>query len=402
VCGPAPGEPGGFVVYAGIHRFREEIPAMNHTDLAAALAVRDLTDPTAGPHAMQLVVDAIETALGGAWRIPVRRSPGPRVVPVADNYDRLRYPPDAVTRERRYTHYVGDGRMLRAHTTAHIPSLLSTVDTELLLSVPGICYRRDVIDRQHVGQPHQLDLWRIRPAGPPLGPVDLDQMIGLVVGAVRPGSTWHAVASRHPYTVEGREIDVDGASGPVEIGECGLAHPELLRDAGLPAGASGLAMGLGLDRLVMLAKGIPDIRLLRATDPRIAGQLTDLAPYLPVSAMPPTVRDLSLAVAADLDPELLGDRVRAILGSDADAVEVVEVLAATPCAELPAAARDRMGMSEGQQNLLVRLTLRHPSHTLTAAEANRLRDRVYAGLHAGTRHEWAAQSTPSSTSVSSA
>jgi phenylalanyl-tRNA synthetase alpha chain len=28
-----------------------------------------------------------------------------------------------------------------------------------------MCYRRDVIDRHHVGEPHQIDLRRIRSAG---------------------------------------------------------------------------------------------------------------------------------------------------------------------------------------------------------------------------------------------
>ena len=36
----------------------------------------------------------------------------------------------------------------------------------MLLSVPGVCYRRDAIDRHHVGEPHQLDLWRIRRPAP--------------------------------------------------------------------------------------------------------------------------------------------------------------------------------------------------------------------------------------------
>ncbi|MGH3739598.1 MAG: hypothetical protein ACRDT6_28960, partial [Micromonosporaceae bacterium] len=86
--------------------------------LAELLALRDLTDPAAGEHAMQHVVSAIETALTGAWGVPVRRDPGPRIVTVEDNYDRLRYPNDAATRDRRYSRYVGDGRMLRSHTTA--------------------------------------------------------------------------------------------------------------------------------------------------------------------------------------------------------------------------------------------------------------------------------------------
>lgn len=364
---------------------------LSSTELRRALAVRDLTDPATGPHAIQLVVDLIENALAAAWRMPVCRDPGPRIVTITDNYDRLGYPPDAVTRDRRYTHYVGDGRMLRSHTTARIPALLAALSAggDELLSVPGICYRRDAIDRQHTGHPHQHDLWRIRPAGPRLTGDNLEEMVGLVVTAVLPGRSWRTVPNPHPYTVEGREIYVADDDGEVEIGECGLAHPVLLAGAGLPPGSSGLAMGLGLDRLVMLAKGVPDIRLLRSSEPRIAAQLTDLSPYRVVSAMPPVRRDLSLAVDARLDAELLGDRVRALLGPDADAVEEVELRAETGHDDLPQPARERMGMTDGQKNVLLRLVLRHPSRSLTDGEANQLRDRVYAALHQGTRREWA-------------
>ncbi len=368
------------------------------SDIAApALARRDLTDPTTGGHAVQLVVTAAETALAGAGDIPVRHAPGPRVVRVTDNYDRLRYDRDAVTRDRRYSRYLGKGLMLRSHTTAHIPTLLDGLartggPPDVLLSVPGICYRRDAVDRTHVGEPHQLDLWRIRRDRPPLTVDDLDRMIDIVVAAVLPGRAWWTVPSRHPYTLAGREIRVDG----VEIGECGLAHPEVLAGAGLPATATGLAMGLGLDRLVMLAKGVDDIRLLRSGDPRVAAQMGDLSPYRPVSAMPAVHRDLSLAVAADVDAELLGDRVRDVLGADADAVEEVRILAETGYPDLPGSARRRMGLRPGQKNVLVRLVVRDLVRTLTSAEANAVRDRVYAGLHEGAAHEW---TTPRSRTV---
>ena len=120
----------------------------------------------------------------------------------------------------------------------------------------------------------------------------------------------------------------------VEVWECGLAHPGVLAAAGL-AGHGGLALGMGLDRLLMLVKGIPDIRLLRSADPRVAGQMHDLAVYRPVSSMPPVTRDLSVAVDADEDEETLGDRVREALGADAPGVEEVRVLAATPYDRLP-------------------------------------------------------------------
>jgi phenylalanyl-tRNA synthetase alpha chain len=359
---------------------------ISQDQLDRALALRDLADPAQGPHAMQLVVQALESAVAGLYGVRVHRDAGPRVVTVSDNYDGLRYADDDVTRDRRYSHYVGDGRMLRSHTTARIPQLLRAVGEPVLLSVPGICYRRDVIDRVHVGQPHQHDLWLIRPDGPQLTEADLEKMIGAVVSAVLPGRAWETPASPHPYTLGGREI----YAGGVEIGECGLAHPEVLRAAGLPATASGLAMGLGLDRLLMLVKGVPDIRLLRADDPRIASQMLDLSAYRPVSSMPPTHRDLSLAVAGSLDAELLGDRVRDLLGPDAEAVEEITVRSETAYPELPPSARDRMGMRPDQKNVLLRVVLRHPSRTLTADQANELRDRLYAGLHAGSAYEWTA------------
>jgi len=162
----------------------------------------------------------------------------------------------------------------------------------------------------------------------------------------------------------------------------------VLADAGL-ASATGLAMGLGLDRLVMLRKGIPDIRLLRASDPRIAGQMLDLAPYRPVSTMPPAPRDLSIAIDAADDAEALGDRVRAALGPEADVVESVAVISETPYAALPAAAIARIGMSPAQKNVLVRVVLRPLDRTLTDREANALRDRIYAALHQGSTSQWA-------------
>jgi len=53
--------------------------------------------------------------------------------------------------------------------------------------------------------------------------------------------------------------------------------------------------------MLMLIKDIPDIRLLRSADPRIADQMRDLDRYRPVSSMPPITRDLSVAVADDED-----------------------------------------------------------------------------------------------------
>jgi phenylalanyl-tRNA synthetase alpha chain len=139
----------------------------------------------------------------------------------------------------------------------------------------------------------------------------------------------------------------------------------------------------------MLVKGVPDIRLLRAADPRVAGQMLGLEPYRAVSAMPPIRRDLSVAVDPGDLAEDLGDRVRDALGPDAARVESVEILSRTACAALPLAARERLGARTDQDNLLVRVVLRDLERTLTDHDANVLRDRIHAAVHRGTVYQWA-------------
>jgi phenylalanyl-tRNA synthetase alpha chain len=376
-------------------------------ELAAALAVRDLTDPARGPHATQLVVDLLQHALRARWNNRIHLIRTHPLVPVEDNYERLGYPPDAVTRDARYTRYVSETCMLRSHTSAAIPPALRDLARraggprsprgpwdDVLLVCPGMVYRRDVVDRIHTGTPHQIDLWRIVRSGRRLAADDLDEMIDTVVHAVLPEAAYRAVPASHPYTEHGRQVDVRHENAWVEVGECGLAARHVLERAGLDESVSGLAMGLGLDRLVMLRKGIPDIRLLSATDRRIADQMLDLAPYRRVSKHPPISRDLSVAVDADADAETLGGTVRDVLGPHADAVEEIRVIAETPTEDLPDAAIARLGARAGQKNVLLRIVLRDPARTLSDAEANTIRDRVYAAVHRGTAHQWTGPRPP--------
>jgi phenylalanyl-tRNA synthetase alpha chain len=361
--------------------------------LSSALDLRDLSDPSRGPHAMQLLVDDVVRTLSSEWGSAVRVARSLPIVDTADNYDALHYPRAAVARDALYTRYLNEHVVLRTHTTAMIPGelrrLAQAPEADVLIACPGICYRRDSIDRLHTGEPHQLDLWRVR-AGEPLGERDLERMIESVVQALLPGRVHRTSAVTHPYTLHGRQIDVLERADWIEIGECGLALPALLAEQGLdPARHSGLAMGIGLDRALMLRKGIDDIRVLRASDPRIAEQLLDLSPYRPVSRQPAVRRDLSIVVDADDSPELYGDRVRAALGDGADQVESVSVLSETHYRALPPAAIARLGIEEHQKNVLVRVVLRRLDRALTHPEANRLRNAIYAALHQGSRSEWA-------------
>jgi phenylalanyl-tRNA synthetase alpha chain len=341
--------------------------------LAAALAVRDLTDPAQGPHALQLLVDDILAAAPGP---PPTVHRGEPVVDIADNYDRLGYSPAAAARDSRYTRYIDGERMLRSQTSALIPGALrELVATEAVVACPGMVYRRDAIDRLHTGTPHQLDLWRVGER-----PGELLDLVGAAVGAALPGVAWRTRPASHPYTTGGLEIEAWSGTAWVEIGECGIAARHVLAGAGLPPRIGGLALGLGLDRLLMLRKGIDDIRLLRSADPRVAGQLTDLTPYRPVSAQPAAHRDLSVAMPAGVTAEDVGDRVRDLLGPDSHLVEEVTILSTTPAADLPDASRKRLAIRDGEVNVLLRVVLRDLHRTLPKQTANALRDRLYAGL----------------------
>lgn len=200
---------------------------MSHADyltsdqLCRALNLRDLTDPSQGEHAIQALLDSVVGALRSEWGCTVRYVRNSPVVPVRENYDRLGY---------------------------------------------------DAVDRSHVGEPHQVDLWRIRAGGE-----DLLTMIGRLVETVFPGAQWKTTEVTHPYTVGGRQIDVLHEGEWLELAACGRIHPEVLRGSGLdPEHWSGLALGMGLERALMLRKGIPDIRYLRAEDPRIATPMLTL------------------------------------------------------------------------------------------------------------------------------
>lgn len=355
--------------------------------LTASLGLRDLTDPAAGPHAMQDLLDAVVEALTTEWGVPERWLRASPLVPVEDNYDRLGFDSDAITRDARYSRYVSPTVMLRSHTSASIPWLLRSLDSsesiDELMVLPGLVYRRDAIDRTHVGEPHQVDLWRVSSMRR-LSTDDLDRMLGTIVDAVLPGAQWRAVPADHPYTKAGRQLDVLVKGEWLELAECGLINPTLLDSSGLnPERWSGLALGMGLDRALMLRKGIDDIRLLRASEPRIQQQMADLTRWIPVSALPAISRDISIVIGLDDDDETIGDRIRVAIADRIEDVETVSVISRTDYDTLPESARIRLGLNREQVNALVRIVLRPLHQTLTDTEANRLRDRVYLAVHQG-------------------
>lgn len=86
--------------------------------------MRDLTDPREGGHALQMLLEVVVSALQSEWGNTVRYLRNCPVVPGRENYDRLGYESDDVTRARRYTRYLSPTVMLRSHTSAELPTAL--------------------------------------------------------------------------------------------------------------------------------------------------------------------------------------------------------------------------------------------------------------------------------------
>jgi len=359
---------------------------MSPEKLQKALAVTDLSDPNNGIHAINLVVSEIERVLGNkaGWPTPeiIRRSP---ISTIENEFDRLYFPADNPSRSSTYTRYVDQNRILRTHTSSAIPNIIaerSRLDLQdYLVLVPGICFRRDVVDREHTGEPHQMDIWRIKKGEPKLKRPELVNLIETIVEGLFPGTEYRANEVKHPYTINGLEVEIKMDYGWLELLECGEVHPRLLKDSGLdPDHYSGLAMGMGLDRLVMVVKEIDDIRLLRSQDPRIQEQMQNLNPYTPVSKFPPIKQDMSISVYNHVKEEDICERIRDTLGSEVDVLEEVKILSETPYEALPPKAVERLGILPDQKNLLVRIMLRSHDRTLLQEEANELRDTIYQAI----------------------
>ena len=220
---------------------------------------------------MQLVAAAITAALGRALALPGARPPGRPGCHRRRELRAARLPAGAATRDARYTRYVDDTHGCCARTPrpwCRPPCGGWPAATEdVVVACPGLVYRRDVVDRLHVGEPHQLDLWRIR-RGPPLDRRDLDEMIGWSSRRCCPAAAIARSRRRTPTPTDGLEVEVRGRRG---VGRAARVRPgrrpRAARGRARPRRWSGLALGLGLDRALMLRKGMAISASCEATTP---------------------------------------------------------------------------------------------------------------------------------------
>ena len=316
-----------------------------------------------------------------------------QIVSIKDNYENLLIPTDNISRSSTYTHYLDNETLLRTHASSAIPGAMRELSkrndwNDVVILVPGLVYRRDVADKKHVGQIHMLDVWRVvRTAEKPeITHKTLIDAVKDIARTAAPGWELRIENSPHPYTNGGIEVNaankVDGRD--IEILECGLIKEKVLEINGLdPEVYSGWALGMGLDRLVMTLKNLPDIRYLRSDNPKISNQMKNLNTYAEVSNQPAIQRDMSYSVPGSYVEEDVSQDIMSAIGDRIAALEEVDILSETPYNDLPEVARRNLGIQINQKNVLVRITLRHLEKTLTKKEANIIYDKIYEIINHG-------------------
>jgi len=356
------------------------------------LDIPDLTE-SSKPHAIKMIYEKIEKYMRSTHPqsevLVQRKNP---IVTIEDNYDNLLIAKDNISRSSTYTHYVDGKHVLRTHTSAGLPGILRELSQhtnweDVVILLPGLAYRRDVSDKKHVSEVHMLEMWRVvkNIKRQIIVKDDLLTVVNGVATTAAPGWSLRIIDSPHPYTNGGIEVNAVRGDRDIEILECGLIKDDILANAGLdPKSHSGWALGMGLDRLVMTLKDIPDIRYLRSTNPKIAEQMTNLEPYQEVSNQPAIKRDMSYSVPQDYVEEDISADIRDALGDKSDTLEEVEILGETSYNNLLDIARERLGCQLDQKNVLVRITLRHLERSITNNEANAIYEQVYRSVNKGT------------------
>ncbi len=197
---------------------------------------------------------------------------GPEIETDYYNFTALNQPENHPARSMHDTFYVDDGRhLLRTHTSPIQIRYMETHRPPIKVIAPGRVYRVDS-DATHAPMFHQIEgLWIDEQ-------VSLADLKGVVAGFLRNFFERDDLEVRFrpsffPFTEPSAEIDMSFGEGWLEIGGCGMVHPNVLRNVNIDSEKyQGFAFGLGPDRLTMLRYGVNDLRLFFENDLRFLQQ----------------------------------------------------------------------------------------------------------------------------------
>ena len=185
---------------------------------------------------------------------------GPEIESEEYNFDMLNIKKYHPARPMHDTLYVNSkSNVLRTHTSpVQIRSMLNTEPPLAVISA-GKVYRKDD-DATHLPMFHQIEGMYVS------NDVNFAQLKDLIYKII------HALfgedvqlrfrPSYFPFTEPSAEVDILSANGDwLEILGCGITNPIVLDNCGINSKEySGLAFGLGVERIAMLKYGIVDIR----------------------------------------------------------------------------------------------------------------------------------------------
>jgi len=204
---------------------------------------------------------------------------GPEIETDFYNFTALNIPEDHPARAMHDTFYIDEANVLRTHTSPvqvrYMENALKTNKTPpLKIIAPGRVYRVDS-DATHSPMFHQVEgLW-----------VDEDISFANLKGVVqdflqkffeRDDLTVRFRPSFFPFTEPSAEMDMSWNGGWLEIGGCGMVHPEVFKHVNIDSEKyRGFAFGLGVERLTMLRYGVNDLRHFFNNDLRFLSQFRD-------------------------------------------------------------------------------------------------------------------------------
>ena len=196
---------------------------------------------------------------------------GPEIEDDYHNFTALNIPESHPARAMHDTFYLNKEYVLRTHTSSVQIRYMENNPPPLRIISPGRVYRVDS-DATHSPMFHQIEgLW-------------IDKKISFA------NLKWVTQSflqkffendnlkirfrpSFFPFTEPSAEIDMEWNGGWLEIGGCGMVHPNVLSQAKIDHELfQGFAFGLGVERLAMLKYGINDLRPFFNHDIRFLNQ----------------------------------------------------------------------------------------------------------------------------------
>lgn len=226
--------------------------------------------PSGGLHPVTLALQRIEELFRS---IGFEVAEGPEIETDFHNFTALNIPDDHPARAMHDTFYVDDAHVLRTHTSPVQIRYMQNKQPPLRIIAPGRVYRVDS-DATHSPMFHQVEgLW-----------VDDSVSFANLKGVVqdflqrffeRDDLQVRFRPSFFPFTEPSAEMDMSWGEKWLEIGGCGMVHPNVLGNVGIDAEKyRGFAFGLGVERLAMLRYGVNDLRLFFENDLRFLKQFS--------------------------------------------------------------------------------------------------------------------------------